>query len=105
MKTFTDDERNILMIGREVKNDINYRVKEDAFFVEYASYILDRPIRNEGTCMSTYSYCSTHCFYLHHISLLTNYYPKHKLDDTPLLCLFGYNVKFLLKLLKHFSFG
>ena len=41
---FTDDERNILIIGRETKADINYRVKEAAFFTEYISYISGIPL-------------------------------------------------------------
>ena len=42
---FTDDERNILIITREdVDTSINYRAAQNAFFLEYLSYLTDKPL-------------------------------------------------------------
>jgi len=41
---FTEEHRNTMYIMREVKNDLNYRIKYNAFIQEYCSYIIDRPL-------------------------------------------------------------
>ena len=43
---FTPDSFNTMYITREVKNELNYRVKYNAFFTEYASYIVGVPLFN-----------------------------------------------------------
>ena len=44
---FTADAFNMMNIAREVKDDINYRSKYNAFFSEYLSYIININLYSE----------------------------------------------------------
>ena len=45
---FIDDERNILIMKRDVESSVNYRVDENAFFLEYMSYLTQKPLMTKG---------------------------------------------------------